>query len=150
MGTQDFDPYELHDTLHKIAVALDAQLQPLAGLAEVLGRPQNVVNVPSDDWQCQTITFSDTTIRQIAGRDLTRLRVTVFNSGSAPAYLTPDNTSTVGAGALLGGKLPAGASITLATVGEISASFPAGAGELTVFFETRNPGGKPSAHDTIR
>lgn len=141
MGTTDYSPQEMMVTLARLAHVLEAQVQPLAGLVELMGRPQNVVDVPSDTFEAVTVTFADTSIRQVAPHDLTRRRVTILNSGVTDAYLVADGTATVAT--QLGGKLPAGAAITLSTAAAVAASFPAGSGTLTLFFENRQPGGTP-------
>lgn len=143
MGTTDFSSDDIARTLSRLADALDAQLQPFAALAELLARPTPMVNVAADEWDSQTVTITDGKAYQVAGRDITRLRVTLINSGTIPVYLSRKATATLATQP--GGLLIAGASITLATTSEVNVIAPAAStaipASVTVIYEWRDAGG---------
>jgi hypothetical protein len=149
MGTTDYSSDDIARTLTRLAEALEAQLQPAAALAELLTRPTPMVSVPSDEWETQTVTLADATARNIGNRDLTRLRLTIINSGTLPVYIMRKATTTLVTQP--GGLLPAGAAITLETTAEAAVICPtattAAPGSVTVIIEWRDAGG-PAAIPT--
>ena len=146
MSTINYSPEDLAELLTRVHEVLDAHLQPLAALVELLDRPTNVTVVASDGWEANTVSLGVATPVQIAPADLTRLRCTNYNAGTLPVYLSRRATATLVTQP--GGILIPGASITLATVAEINATCPAGTptdpGSLAVFIEWRDAGGAPA------
>lgn len=143
MPTTDYSSDDIYRTLSRLADSLDAQLQPFAALAELLARPTPMVSVPADQWETQTIVLADTKPRQAGTRDITRLRLTIINSGTLPVYISRKDTTTLASQP--GGLLVAGASITLATTADAYVTCPTATtavpGTVTVVAEWRDAGG---------
>lgn len=134
------DPPDVRKDVLELVELLDYRLQPLTALLELLRRPQNVTEVPSDEWVPTTYTLGVAGgWVTVAQDDLTRLRVTLINSGGSTVWLHRDTNQALPTQP--GAALLSGAALTLATTAEISAMSTAGDGELSVIIEFRNAGG---------